>query len=239
MTGDAARKSATKPKSKPTPPGKAAAEANKKELDETVTPDDGRDVEALREERGELLEEIREFEEAKDQAKVDAAEKAGKHVAKLDDEGAALQQEAARDSGKELYDRLGILTGPPVVAPVLDESGASIKLASRREGEELAKGLDYAEVDRSRFVGFNMHIIGEGFLFPGEVIIDIRRENESDHQRFSAWTDDGNLDTVLPGINGPGDWVVHCEQVVTQVGEGRDDGLPLVKETEPVSLELY
>lgn len=219
--------------------GKAEAEANAQEQEEQLRPSDGEDVEALREERAGILEDLREQDAEATKAVQAEAKAAGLHEAKLDDAGAAEQQRSARDSNLDALSRLGELTGAPVVAPVLESSSASIKVVSRREGEELDSGVDYAEVDRARFVGFNLHIIGEDFPAPGEVIIDIRRANGQDHQRFSAWTEDGRLDTVLPGINGIGDWEVHCESLVTQVGEGRDDHLPLIKETGVVSLELY
>ena len=219
--------------------GKAVAEENAKEQEETLRPADGEDVPELRDRRAYLLEELRQIDAAAVEARQKEAKTAGLHEAKLDDEGAAAQQRAAREGNVDLLNELAELEGPPVVAPVLEESEASFKIVSRREGEEFEKGLDYVETDSARFVGFNLHIIAENLPYPGEVIIDIRRENGQDHQRFSAWTEDGNLDTVLPGINGTGDWVVHLESLVTQVGEGRDDRLPLIKETAERKLELY
>lgn len=241
MSPQARRKTATKPASKPTPHAKAQAVAqeNKEQLDTTLTPDDGRDVEALREERGEILKEIREHEEKKDERLREEADEAGMHVHKEDDAGAAEQQKAARDSGAKLYDRLGILTGPPVVAPIVEEGGAKIKVVSRRDGDEFDKGHDYAVVTKARFVGYNLHILGEDFPSPGEVIIDIRQKSGANHQRFSTWTEDGYIDVVLPGITGVGDYLVHAESLVTQVGEGRDDHLPLIKESNEIALELY
>jgi hypothetical protein len=144
----------------------------------------------------------------------------------------------------------------PPTAPVVEDGPGDFVIGSRRKDdlstyaadsdvtapteaeppdEEAAK--DYEEVDEARFVGWNLYIIGEGFKAPGEVIIDVARG--TDHQRFSAWTDDGNLDVPLPGISGVGSWEIRLEQVVTQVGEGNEDGLPTVLTTEPRQLEMY
>lgn len=198
----------------------------------------GADVPALRKQRAQVLDDIRKADTEQTEAVVAEADKAGLHDAKLDDVGAAAQQKAARDNAATAS-LTGDLEGPPVVAPVIEDSPGKIKIVSRREGAKFEKGLDYVETKSERFVGFNLHIIGEDFPYPGEVVIDIRRDNEQDHQRFSTWTEDGNIDVVLPGINGVGDWLVHCESLVTQVGEGRDDRLPLIKATDPIKLELY
>jgi hypothetical protein len=146
----------------------------------------------------------------------------------------------------------------PPAAPIVEDGPGDFVIGSRRRDdlstyaadsdvtapteaeppdEEAAK--DYEEVSEARFVGWNLYIIGEGFHAPGEVIIDVARAGGGDHQRFSAWTDDGNVDTPVPGINGVGAWEIRLEQVVTQVGEGNEDGLPTVLTTEPRQLEMY
>lgn len=211
--------------------GKAVAEANAEALSQEPT------VEERRDRRAEIIEELQE-KSAEQIAAVQAeADKAGLHEAKLDDAGAAEQQKSARDNNADLLTELADLTGPPVTAPVI-ESGGSIRIVSRRDDDADTKE-GFTEVTKARFVGFNLHLIGEDFP-KGEVIIDIRRaENAGDHQRFSTWTESGSIDGPLPGILGPGDYLVHCETVVTQVGEGRDDHQQLIKETAEVSLELY
>lgn len=191
----------------------------------------GGDVEELREVRAERIEEKRAKSEAKDEAIQKEAKASGLHEAKLDDAGALEQQKAARDN--EDADALEGLEGPPVVAPVIEDSDAKVKIISRQPGE-----AESSKTKSVRFVGHVLALTGEGFD-RGEVIIDIRRENQSDHQRFSAWSEDGTIDVPVPGINGIGDWLLHCEQLTTEVGEGREDGLPLVKETDELAFELF
>ncbi|HEX5016509.1 MAG TPA: hypothetical protein VFX15_02860 [Actinomycetes bacterium] len=213
--------------------GKVAAEVNADQQDSTLTTDDGRDIEELRKERADLIREIQELEEKKVKAAQDAAAKAGQ-VAKIDDAGALEQQEAARDSGRELYDRLGILEGPPVVAPQLDNLDGKVKVVSRREGDSWNKS-----VNKLRFVGFVAHVVGEDLPWPAEIIVDIRRKDGSDHQRFSAWSENGTIDVPLPGITGVGDYVLHLEHLETRVGEGSDERLPIVRESKPLEINLY
>lgn len=214
-------------------PGQAEAKANKEELDSTLTTDDGRDVEKLRARRGEVIEELGAESVARDKAELAAQKKAGQGQ-KIDDAGAVEQLRTARESNIELENELAELTGPPVVAPVIEDSPGSFKIISRSEGSDEGKA-----VKEARFVGWNLHIVGEDFQAPGEVIIDIRREQGWDHQRFSYWTDSGMVDVVVPGLNGPGDWLIHLETLVTKVGEGNEDGLPLVLATDEVALTLY
>ena len=151
---------------------------------------------------------------------------APQHVVKRDDEGAAEQQRAAR-RGQAFPDEF---EGPPVVAPII-EGGlgkAKIELRNRLNGETVK--------DDVLFTQFQGRILGEGFPFPGEVILDLKREDGQDHQRFSTYTYDGTIDIDLNGINGPGTWVMHAESPVTQVGEGREDHLPVIRESDEVTL---
>jgi hypothetical protein len=117
-------------------------------------------------------------------------------------------------------------------APEIEKGPGNIKLVSRRESD------DARQTDRAfRFVGFNLHVVGEDFPHPGEVVVDIARANGQDHQRFSTWTDDGAIDIPVPGINGVGDWVLRCESLVTQVGEGGPG--QIIKATKELEFELY
>lgn len=239
-----------KPESKPKRRAPAKKKANPSKARKSVEPAQpptipgtglsravGADVPGLRKERASAIERQQKVETDRLKTEVDAAKKVGLHEAKIDDEGALAQQKAARDTREA--NALDGLEGPPTVAPVIEDSPAKIKVVSRREGEKLTKGRDYLEVTSARFVGFNLHLLGEDFPYPGEVVIDIRRNDGQDHQRYSTWTTDGNIDVPLPGIVGIGDYVIHCESLVTQVGEGRDDRLPLIKATDELKLELY
>lgn len=221
----------------------------------------GADIPELRKRRAKAIRDANERDKKRTKAVQEEAKDGGMHVAKLDDAGAAEQQRAARENAESTV--LDDLDGPPVVAPVIEEGGGSIKLVSRRDEDiqtYLAsdtqegstplttedvekrdkKGPTYSAAKKAeRFVGNKLYVQGDGFPFPGEVIVTVQREDGQDRQRFSTWTEDGSIDIPLPGINGPGSWEISAETLVTQVGEGREDGLPLIKTTDTVSVELY
>lgn len=147
---------------------------------------------------------------------------APQHVVKRDDAGAKEQQAAARRNAVPAL--LADLEGPPVVAPIIEKGlKGKFKIVRREEATE--------EIKDELFVLLDGRIIGDGFPHPGEIIIDVRREDGQDHQRFSTFTHDGRIDVGLMGISGPGTWLFHAEAQVTQVGEGRDDHLPVIRES--------
>ena len=208
-------------------PAKAVAAKAKAETEAEPT------VEEKRERREELVEELNaaSLEEQKEEI---AEQKAAGQGPKIDDDGAIEQQRAAREGHVKERQELGELSGPPVVAPVI-EKGIKIDLESRRD---LDKKVE-KHVDTDRFVGNMLFVTGKGVpSVPGEVILDVRRKNGSDHARFSTWVEDEKFEINLPGLTGPGDWLIHCEQLVTAVGEGRADGLPRILESNELSLEL-
>jgi hypothetical protein len=200
------------------------------------TPAD-KDLAEKREERAEIISDAnkQELADQKDtlaQAKKDDAP----FVPKLDDAGAAEQQQASLDANtvdKKLADKG--LDGPPVVAPVLEKSKGKLKLTHYSDST-----FEYTPVKDKVRQGELSGIWVEGSGFPrGEVIIDVRRNDVGDHARMSTMTDpEGNFMVQLGLITGPGTWLVHAESLTTEVGEGREDGLPLIKETKPIELEV-
>ncbi len=231
------------PKRSSTPKTEAAA----KRKDEGAAPD----VDALRAERAKIIKEGDKAslkEAAAEQKAADAVD--AKHVVKRDDEGAAEQQRSARKA-KTTAAKLEEegLVGPPVVAPIIEESLEGTFKLMRRDDFNLreirnAEGrieMPKAKAQKSSVrMGelSGLYLQGKNFPYPGEVIFDIRREDGQDHQRYSAWTDDGTFDVALPGVLGPGDWLIHAEALITQVGDGRDDHLPLIKVGEEQKLEV-
>lgn len=229
------------------------AEEGKTLSDAAIEKLDPSGVNAAREERADTIEAINEAdaEAAKaEQAAADAASKpiktakktkdssgrpatrtapkrtAPQHVVKRDDEGAAEQQRSARraalDSGVPQE-----LDGPPVVAPIIIEDlPITFKVIEQTTGHEIEDDL---------WVTMTPRIYGEDFP-NGEIIIDVKREDGQDHQRFSTWSDSGIVDIAAPGINGPGTWVYHMEAPVTTVGEGRDDHLPQIRQSDDVQV---
>lgn len=174
-----------------------------------------------REKRAELIDEAQKADAEQTKAAQAAAKASGLHEAKLDDAGAREQQEAAERNEPLLH--RDDYEGPPVVAPVIEETEASIKIISPEDNKQ---------VKESRQGLLDAHVVGEGFLFPGEVIVDISRPEVGDHHRVSQYSFDGRVDVVLSSLlTGPGEWQIFAEQTVTQVGEGRDDHLPLIKRT--------
>lgn len=208
-------------------------------------------VEELREERAEIIEQANKDELERQKQELEAGEESlgDQHVAKLDDDGAREQQRASEepDDASEILEEKG-LTGPPVVAPVFEENPGSLKL-TRREDFNLgdnrnAEGrleMPKAKAQkRSVRMGelSGLWLQGKDFPAPGEVIFDIRQEDGQNHQRYSAWTEDGTFDVQLPGVLGPGTWLLHAESLITQVGEGRPDHLPLIKVGEEIKIEV-
>jgi len=145
---------------------------------------------------------------------------APRHVVKQDDAGAREQQRAARENSADI--QLADLEGPPIVAPVLDEGLKGKFEIVRNDGSG-------DKVKEALYAGLDLRVVGEGFPHPGEVIIDVAKEDGQDHQRFSAYTYDGTIDLGLMGISGPGTWLFNAESPVTQVGDGRDDHLPVIR----------
>ncbi len=231
------------------------AEEKGKELsDAAIEKQDPSGVNAAREERADTIEAINEAdaESAKAEQKAADAESkpiktqtktkdssgrpakrtapkrtAPRHVVKRDDEGAAEQQRSARRAARDA----GVpqeLDGPPVVAPIIEEDlPITFKIIDSLTGRELEDEL---------WVTMSPRIYGDDFPAPGEVILDVRREDGQDHQRFSTYTYDGTIDVALPGVNGPGTWIFHAEAPVTKVGEGRDDHLPVIRQSDEVQL---
>ncbi len=196
---------------KPTRPSAAAIEK-----------EDPSGVNADREKRAELIKDAQKADADATKAAQEAADDSGLHEAKLDDEGAREQQEAA-ERNAPLLER-DAYEGPPVVAPIIEDKlpGKFKIVAADGSGKELKDEL---------LVTLQARVIGEDFPHPGEVIIDVKREDGQDHQRFSTYTYDGQIDVGLMGINGPGTWVFHAESQVTQVGDGRDDHLPVIRQS--------
>jgi hypothetical protein len=146
---------------------------------------------------------------------------------KRDDAGAAEQQRSARENAGPI--ELAELSGPPVVAPIVEEK-LSPKINITSDGSRLKSGEEIA-------MGSGIHLYATDLPFPGEVILDVRRKDGSEHQRFSTYTSDGSADFALAAITpSPGEWVYHVESPVTRVGEGRDDHLPLIHASDEQSL---
>jgi hypothetical protein len=222
---------------------------DRKDDDQVEAPPPEPSVEELRERRAELIKEQAQAEVDRVEAEQEAADKAGKHEAKIDDQGALEQQRAARENAPAIALANEGLEGPPVVAPQFEEADfGSLTVESRdpiqpTERDETGALVwpEAQRVSRTKLTmeGLaNLRLVGAGYPAPGEIIIDVRREDGQDHQRFSAWTDDGRLDTPLPGINGPGVWVFRTESPVTQVGEGREDHLPVIRQGKDVKLTV-
>lgn len=208
-------------------------------------------LEAKRATRAKVIAEGEKTAKAADAAEAKAAKTAkAPHTPKRDDAGAREQQKAsvAADTTAAKLAEAG-LDGPPVVAPVVEETlEGTLKLVTREEinlaQHRNAEGrLEMPEAEASkRKVRMGelsgLWLQGENFPHPGEVIFDIRRSDGQDHQRYSAWTDDGSFDVQLPGVMGPGSWLLHAEALITQVGDGREDHLPLIKVGKEFELEV-
>lgn len=225
--------------------------------DAEIEKQDPSGVNAAREERADLIEQANkaDAETAKaEQAAADAASRpvktpkktrdssgrpairtaerrtAPRHVVKRDDAGAAEQQRAARENSAET--QLGDFDGPPVVAPIIEplKGGSFEVVRGDGSGDKVTESVQRL---------FDGRVWGTGYVAPGEVIIDVRKEDGQDHQRFSTYSYDGTVDFSLGGIlNSPGTWLIHLEQPVTQVGEGRDDHLPVVREGKATKVTI-
>lgn len=190
-------------------------------------------AEEKRERRAEIMDELNK-EGQREQKNEIAEQKAAGQGPKVDDAGAIEQMRAARESAP-VAELAALESDPAVVAPVIDQDALTISLESRRDdSEKVEKGVTTA-----RFIGNKLWIIGSGLTSaPGEVILDISRDGGSDHARFSYWAEDDKFEVNLPGLTGTGRWLIHAEQSVVDVSEGREDGRPVVLASNELELEI-
>lgn len=134
--------------------------------------------------------------------------------------------------------------GPIDVEPLLPSvpEGPVISKGKGSFTLEVASGEDGEKRDKATKVRLDqlssVWAVGEGFPAPGEVIIDLMKKDGQSHQRYSTWTDDGSFEVALPGSFGPGDWLIHAESPVTQVGEGRKDNRQEIRVGKELKLEV-